>query len=102
MSLLEYRRGPAAAGLLSLLVLISLPLVTAEAGAPFDQLLPEDTVLSARIGDFQELRARGAASDWGRLLEDPAMKPFVESLLNALEQPGAEFQQQAGISFREL
>jgi hypothetical protein len=88
-------------------MLTSLALVLALAGSaradvPFDQLLPGDTVFLLRVADFRDLRARWDESQRGKLLADPALKPFVDSIVEAFDEIGAEFQKQAGLSAREV
>jgi hypothetical protein len=72
------------------------------AQTPFAELLPEDSLAIVRVSNFAKLRDAVAETQMGRLIADPAMKPFIDSVLEAVEEVGVEFQKEAGLSFREL
>ncbi|GEM_PF-4830192 len=74
----------------------------AAAQTPFAELLPEDSLAIVRVSNFAKLRDAVAETQMGRLIADPAMKPFIDSVLEAVEEIGVEFQKEAGLSFREL
>lgn len=90
------------AALTTALLISAVAAQRVRAETPFDELLPDDTLAVVRVSDFKELRARWSESQAGRLMADPAMKPFVDAVLESLEELGTEFQKEAGLSLREL
>ncbi len=90
------------AALVAAFIATCLMTASATAQTPFAQLLPEDTLAVVRISNFAELRDRVAETHFGKLIADPAMKPFIDSVLESLQELGTEFQKQAGLSVKEL
>jgi hypothetical protein len=84
--------------------LIGYCVVSAPAAAqtPFAELLPEDSLAIVRISNFAKLREGVAETQLGKLIAEPAMKPFIDSVLESIEELGVEFQKEAGLSFKEL
>jgi hypothetical protein len=68
--------GPVMAGLLAL----TASWATAAGMAPSEKVFPQSTLAWLSVRDPQELRERFDRSPYGRLIADPAMKAFVDSL----------------------
>ncbi|MCM2369061.1 DUF3352 domain-containing protein [Aporhodopirellula aestuarii] len=69
---------------------------------PASRLLPSDTYVYLRIRDTTDLKAGFSRSSLGKMLNDPAMRPFVSDTYETLSETLAEFASQIGLSLDEL
>lgn len=69
---------------------------------PVETLLPATTKGFVAIADIRQLADRWNNTPLGRLLQDPAMKPFLDDLEQKLEQRRASLQERLGITFDDL
>lgn len=71
-------------------------------GGMIARALPRDTVALFSIENMAQLRAAGAASQMGRLWEDPAMKPMRDKLGELLEKTNNQLKEAMGLTLQEL
>lgn len=67
-----------------------------------EQLLPDTTKGYISVADFGLLRDSFNRTQWGQLLHDPAMQPFVEDFRHQLQQKGGRQLDELGLSWQEL
>ena len=73
-----------------------------EAAPPADRLLPDTTTGFLSIGDVDRLDQQWQASQFGRLVADPAMQPFVEHVQAELEKRASVVKKRIGLSLSDL
>jgi len=86
-----------------LLSLLILPAPAEESdlpGAP--HLLPEDTLAYIRLDDADRMREETANSSMGKMLSDPAMKPFASDVYRTLAELFEQFGAAAELSLDQL
>jgi hypothetical protein len=71
-------------------------------GAAAAEQVPATTVAFLQADDAKALRAAFQASQYGRLIADPAMDPLKNSIKEKLAKGAAEMQAKLGISLKEL
>lgn len=88
----------------SFALLVSLLAATGRAAnaAPSAQLLPADTVGYLTVHDVPAFKAAWAETQFGRLLADPAMQPFLEDIQRELSALVAGLQEEIGLTASEL
>jgi len=91
-------------GSLLLVTTLALPTFGADPvpipGAP--HLLPEDTLLYARLDHADEFRETLSESSLGRMLADPKLKPFAGDIYQTLSDLFAQLGDEVGLSLDEL
>ncbi|TWU41208.1 hypothetical protein Q31b_26470 [Novipirellula aureliae] len=89
------------------LLMIMMPAQPAPAANPVSipgapHLLPEDTLLYARLDSADEFRETLSESSLGRMLADPKLKPFAGDIYQTLRELFAQFGDEVGLSLDEL
>lgn len=69
---------------------------------PASRLLPGDTLAYLRIRDVDDLRQGFKDSTLGKMLDDPAMRPFVSDTYQTLSQTFDQFASELGLPLDEL
>ncbi len=69
---------------------------------PAETLVPATTKGFVAIADIRQLVERWNNTPLGKLLQDPAMKPFLDDLEQKLEQRRTSLQERLGITFDDL
>ena len=64
--------------------------------------LPKNTVALATVRSLADFRAQFGQTSMARMLEDPAMKPFLEDLQSKLNDQGEQVRSALGMSLEEL
>lgn len=72
------------------------------AAGPAERSLPATTVAYIKVENVVELREGFKASQFGRLLADPAMKALKESILDKLDEANKSARAEVGLSIGEL
>jgi hypothetical protein len=93
---------PLLAGCLAAILLVGVGLSPALAAKPSDSLLPATTKGYLSVPSLSQLRDQFSRSEFGQLVNDPAMKPFVEDFKRQLRQQGMKQLEQFGLSWDEL
>jgi hypothetical protein len=75
---------------------------SALAARPSDSLLPATTKGYLSVPSVSQLREQFSRSEFGQLINDPAMKPFVDDFKRQLHQQGMKQLEQFGLSWDEL
>ncbi|HVA49549.1 MAG TPA: hypothetical protein VNH11_24495 [Pirellulales bacterium] len=83
-------------------VLVSLAGTSALAVPPTDTLLPESTKGYLSVPDVDALVERWDQTPLGKLLNDPAMKPFTDDLRRQLKEKWSKSHARLGISIADL
>lgn len=73
-----------------------------QAAPPSDVLFPAETKGYVSIPDVQALADRFKETQLGRLLEDPAMKPFSDDIRRQLKQKWTQSHAKLGLSLEDL
>lgn len=86
------------------LVIIFCFLTTlARGGAPpSDSILPADTVAYLSIRNLPDAVDKWERSQFGKLLDDPAMQPFTDHLLGLVEARWTKVESKVGLTWEEL
>ena len=92
------RMGPLGAWLLAL----SASWASAAGMTASEKVFPESTLAWLSVRDPQELRERFDRSPYGRLIADPAMKAFVDSLKERISQNGKQRLAKLGLTLEDL
>ena len=92
------RMGPVIAGLVAL----TASWASAAGMAPSEKVFPQATLAWVSVRDPQELRDRFDRSPYGRLIADPAMKTFVDSLKEQVAQNGKQRLAKLGLTLDDL
>jgi hypothetical protein len=90
--------GPVVAGLMAL----TASWAAAAGMAPSEKLFPQSTLAWLSVRDPQELRDRFDRSPYGRLIADPAMKGFVDSLKEQISKNGKQRLAKLGLTLDDL
>ena len=73
------------------------------AAAPKSEtLLPDTTKAYVSVADVGVLRDNFNRTQWGQLVHDPAMQPFVEDFRHQLKQKGGRQLEDMGLSWQDL
>ncbi len=84
------------------LILLSLQPSSQAAVPSAETLLPNSTKGFLAIGSVDKFRDAWNKTQLGQLMQDPAMKPFVEDLKQQLQQKWAQTHQKLGIGWNDL
>lgn len=85
----------------ALVVLLASALPT-WAAAPFEKVLPEDTVAFVNIANVTAFHKAMSETETSKMLADPAMKPFVDGVTGEFTKLLDMAQQMTGISLPEV
>jgi hypothetical protein len=91
----------AIAGLLGLAGILSSPALS-QAGVPSEKSLPGTTFAYVKVENAAKLRDSLKATQFGKLLADPAMKPLKDDLLAKLEDHSQKLKQKIGVTLEDL
>lgn len=80
--------------------ILQAPCTAARPGAP--HLMPHDVLAYARIDDASEMREIFKDSSFGRMLNDPKLKPLASDLYGAGAELFEKLSEQLGVSLDEL
>ena len=69
---------------------------------PLIRLLPADTLVLATVPDARELRDRVSETNFGRMLQDPQLRPLVQNMYEGIRRELAEVEAQLGVTLDEL
>ncbi len=72
------------------------------AARPSDSLLPATTKGYVCVPDLGQLVDHFKRSQWGQLVNDPVMQPFVESIKSQLRQTGLRQLEQFGLTWQDV
>jgi len=75
---------------------------SAEAVVPSDTLMPSTTRGFASVGDFNALSDHWAQTQYGQLMRDEAMQPFVQSMKQQIERKMSGARQKLGIEVDDV
>jgi hypothetical protein len=90
-------------GLIVLCAGIGLSCNAVFAAAPKSEtLLPDTTKAYVSVADVGVLRDSFNRTQWGQLVHDPAMQPFVEDVRRQLKQKGGRQLEDMGLSWQDL
>ena len=92
------RMGPLVACLLAL----TASWASAAGMTASEKVFPESTLAWLSVRDPQELRERFDRSPYGRLIADPAMKAFVDSLKERISKNGKQRLAKLGLTLDDL
>ena len=91
---------------MALLAALVLPLSAWAKVPPFDRQLPAKTLAYVSLADMERTEAAFRDSDLGKILAEPGMKAFLETLEKGLEGPLAgareQVKKETGFSLDEL
>jgi hypothetical protein len=88
---------------LSAVTAVMLAAVVAPVGAAsIEETLSKNTLLFARITNAKGLREAFEQTQFGRLIEDPALKPIRADVAKNLEKFSADVKSAAGVTLSEL
>lgn len=76
--------------------------VSARAGVPTDELLPDTTKGYLSVANMSEFRKQWDATQLGQLMADPLMKPFVEDLREQLKTKLGDSGKKIGIDLHDV
>lgn len=80
-----------------------LPVVAEEGDVPgAPHLLPEDTLAYIRFDDVDQLREDSVNSSLGKMLADPAMRPFASDVYRTMAELFEQFASATGMTLDEL
>lgn len=88
--------------LLASSIYLSSSAAAALAARPSDSLLPATTKGYVCVPELGQLIDHFKRSQWGQLVNDPVMQPFVESVKNQLRQTGLRQLEQFGLTWEDL
>src|SRR5690242_6839107 len=87
----------------TLCALVSVMFATVAAGSrPADSILPATTKGFLSVASTNQLADQFNRCELGQLVNDPAMKPFVEDVKRQLRQQGLKQLEQLELSWEEL
>jgi hypothetical protein len=69
---------------------------------PAAKLLPQNTVLLVSTPDVRELSAKFMNTNFGRMIQDPQLKPLIEQVYGSLGEAVAKAKDKIGLSLSEL
>lgn len=72
------------------------------AAAPIEKALPDSTFLFVKAANMAGLREAFRQSQTGQLLEDPALKPLKDDVLERLAEANKTLQEKVGVTIEEL
>ncbi len=82
--------------------LLSLAASPLWAARPADTLLPASTQAFVSVANYAELEAAFNRTSFGRLLNDPIMRPFRDDLHRQLNEKGSQLKDAIGVSLQDL
>jgi len=92
-----------AAAVAALALVAALPRAVWAATPRIAEILPEGTVLVLEVPSVSQLKERFARCSWGRMLDDPQVRPLVERFMSELSSRWTTNAQEAvGLSLPDL
>ncbi|MBL8828260.1 MAG: hypothetical protein JNM18_14865 [Planctomycetaceae bacterium] len=82
--------------------LLSLAASPLWAARPADTLLPASTQAFVSVANYAELEAAFNRTSFGRLLNDPIMRPFRDDLQRQWNEKGSQLKDAIGVSLQDL
>lgn len=76
--------------------------ITAQGAKNSESLLPASTTGWLSVGDVERLRADFLTTQLGELVQDPAMKPFIEQLTAQIQASNSKRFERLGITLEDL
>ena len=76
--------------------------MTAQAATPAEKSLPDTTLLFIKVANAANLREAFAQSQTGQLINDPAMKPLRDDVMEKLADFSKSIKDEVGLSLGEL
>ena len=95
-------RLPLRTGLWAICCSLLVCVATAQAAPHSEDLLPDTTKGYISVGDVGALCDAFNRSQWGQLLNDPVLKPFVDDFRRQLREKGIQRLENLGIAWEEL
>jgi len=92
----------AVAGLVGLVALSSAPATSRAADVPPEKTVPASTVVFFKVANADALRASIKKSQFGRLIDDPEMKPIKDDVAAKLEETSSKLKEKVGVTLGEL
>jgi hypothetical protein len=89
-------------GWLGLFGLTGLSAHVAEAAAPPERILPDNTILFLKLNDVKAFGEAFRGSQYGQLWNDPGLKDFREDLAQRLDDASKTLKERIGVSIKEL
>ncbi len=89
-------------GWLGLVGLTGLPAGTAQAAAPPERVLPDNTLAFVKINDVKSFGDSFRHSQYGLIWSDPALKEFRDELATRLEEGSRSLKERIGLTTKEL
>ncbi len=89
-------------GLLCLAITVSSAASSAWAARPTDSLFPSSAKAFLSVANYKQLEEAFNRTSFGRLLNDPIMKPFSDDLYRQLNSQGTQLKDAIGVSLNEL
>lgn len=83
-------------------ILVVLPRTSVRAVTPSDQLMAPTTRGFVSIGDLQQLSDNFSATQFGQLVEDEAMQPFVQDMKRQLQRKLSSVRDKLGLELGDL
>lgn len=74
----------------------------ADAAPPADRLLPDTTMGFLSVGNLERLEDRWRQSQFGRFVEDEAMRPFIDEVRSRIERRTSAIRDKVGLSLSDL
>ncbi|MFI4876857.1 MAG: DUF3352 domain-containing protein [Blastopirellula sp. JB062] len=65
-------------------------------------ILPDNTVVYARLSDIRELKEKSAETSLGKMFNDPQMQPFVAGVWQAITESISSVEERVGLSLDEV
>ena len=75
--------------------------MTAQAATPAEKSLPDTTLLFIKVANAANLREAFAQSQTGQLINDPAMKPLRDDVMEKLADFSKSIKDEVGLSLGE-
>jgi len=87
---------------ISILGLAGLPPCPAEAAAPPERILPDNTMLLFKINSAKEFRESFRQSQYGQLWNDPGLNEFKDEFSQRINEATKSFRDRIGMSIGEI
>jgi hypothetical protein len=99
---MTFRRSVSVLGLLLVIWNGSLLSAFAQQRPTTDKLFPFETMSYVAVPDPEEFRSRWERTELGRLLQDPAMKPFRDDLRQQIDRDLLQAEVRIGVTWQDI